>query len=56
MEAIPAPSDLLYDSYKEAYNALKTHGMQNGYGFILKRSKPYNSDVKTRYYYHCDRF
>lgn len=56
MEAIPALLDLLYDSYEEAYDALKTHGMQHGYGFVLKRSKPHNSDVKTRYYYHCDRF
>jgi hypothetical protein len=38
------------------YDALKTHGRQHGYGFVLKRSKPHNSDVKTRYYYHCDRF
>jgi hypothetical protein len=55
MEAIPAPLDLLYDTYEEAYNALKTHGRQHGYGFVLERSKPHNSDVKTRYYYHCDR-
>lgn len=56
MEDIQPPLDLLYDSYEEAYNALKAHGMQHGYGFVLKRSKPHNSDVKTRYYYHCDRF
>ena len=56
MEAIPAPLDLLYDSYEKAYDTLKTHGRQHGYGFVLKRSKPHNSDVKTRYYYHCDRF
>jgi hypothetical protein len=56
MEAISAPPDLLYESYQEVYDALKTHGMQHGYGFVLKRSKPHNSDVKTRYYYHCDRF
>jgi hypothetical protein len=49
MEAIPAPLDLLYSSYEEAYDALKTHGMQHGYSFVLKRSKPHNSDVKTRY-------
>lgn len=55
MEAIAAPSDL-YDSYGEAYDALKTHGIQNSYGFVLKQSKPHNSDVKTRYYYHCDWF
>ena len=55
MEAIPAPSELLYDSHKEVYDALKTHSMQHGYSFVLKQSKPHNSDVKTRYYYHCDR-
>ncbi|EKG09961.1 Transcription factor FAR1-related protein, partial [Macrophomina phaseolina MS6] len=56
MEDIAPPLDLFYDSYEEAYDALKTHGMQHGYGFVLKRSKPHNSDVKTRYYYQCDRF
>ena len=56
IEAILAPLDLLYNSYEEAYDALKTHGMHHGYGFVLKRSKPHNSNVKTRYYYHCDRF
>ncbi|KAG9189955.1 hypothetical protein G6011_06823 [Alternaria panax] len=56
MEAIQPPPDLPYDSYEGAYNALKAHGMQHGYGFVLERSKPHNSDVKTRYYYHCDRF
>jgi len=54
MEDIHPPLDLFYDSYEEAYNALKAHGMQHGYGFVLKRSKPHNSDVNTRYYYHCD--
>jgi hypothetical protein len=47
MEAISAPLDLLYDSYEEAYDALKMHGRQHGYSFVLKRSKPYNLDVKT---------
>ena len=56
MEQIPLPLDHLYDSYEEAYSNLKAHGIQHGYGFVLKRSKPHNSDVKTRYYYHCDRF
>jgi hypothetical protein len=37
------------------YNALKAHGMQHGYGFVLEQSKPHNSDVKIRYYYHYDR-
>ncbi len=56
MDDIIPPPDSLYASYEEAYNALKSHGMQHGYGFVLKESKPYNSDVKTRYYYRCDRF
>ena len=56
MEDIASPPDLLYSSYEEAYDALKTDGMQHGYGFVLKRSWPHNSTVKTRYYYHCDRF
>jgi hypothetical protein len=56
MEGISAPSDCLYTSYDEAYNALKSHGIQHGYGFVLKRSTPFYSDNKTRYYYHCDRF
>jgi hypothetical protein len=56
MGDIAAPPDLLYGSYEEAYDALKTHGMQHGYGFVLKRSWPHNSAIKTRYYYHCDRF
>lgn len=56
MEGITPPPNCLYTSYEEAYNALKSHGMQHGYGFVLKESKPYKSDVKTRYYYRCDRF
>lgn len=56
MDGIPPPPDCLYTSYEEAYNALKSHGMQNGYGFVLKESKPYHSDIKTRYYCRCDRF
>ncbi|KAK7178441.1 hypothetical protein PSPO01_15514 [Paraphaeosphaeria sporulosa] len=43
MEAITAPLDLTYNSYEEAYLALKTHGMEHGYGFVLKRSKPHNA-------------
>jgi hypothetical protein len=48
MEAVPAPLSLLYDAYEEAYDALKTHVMQHGYGFVLKLSRPHNSDVKSR--------
>lgn len=56
MEDIASPPDVLYSSYKEPYDALKTHGMQHDYGFVLKRSWPHHSTVKTRYYYHRDRF
>jgi hypothetical protein len=56
MGAILTPPDLPFDSYEEAYDALKTHGMQHGYGFVLERSKPHNPNIKTRYYYHGDRF
>ncbi|KAH8707188.1 hypothetical protein GQ44DRAFT_715911 [Phaeosphaeriaceae sp. PMI808] len=56
MEDIAPPLDLLYSSYEEAYDALKTHGMQHRYGFVLEWSWPHNSAVKTRYYYCCDRF
>ena len=51
---IPTPPDRAYRSYEEAYNALKEHGISNGYGFRLKYSKPY-SKIKTRYYYCCDK-
>ena len=47
MDNIIPPPDSLYASYKEAYNTLKSYGMQYGYGFILKESKPYNSNIKT---------
>ena len=56
MDEIAIPPDSLYNSYEEAYDALKTHGLQHGYGFVLKRSKPHHSTTKTRYYFHCDRF
>jgi MULE transposase domain len=53
--SIPAPSDNIFSSYEEAYNALRQHGIENGYGFRLKRSRPYGSDFKTNYYYRCDK-
>jgi hypothetical protein len=56
MEDIAPPPDSFFASYDEAYNALKNHGMEHGYSFVLNRSKPAHSDIKTRYYYHCDRF
>jgi hypothetical protein len=55
MERIAAPPDSLFPSYEDALNALTNHGKQHGYGFALKKSTPHKSDVRTRYYYHCDR-
>jgi hypothetical protein len=51
---IPPPLDSLYASFEEAFDALKSHGKENGYGFLRQRAWPHNSDIKTRYYYHCD--
>lgn len=56
MGDIVPPPDLLFGTYEEALDALKAHGMQHSYGFVLKRSKPHNSETKVRYYYQCDRF
>jgi len=56
MEEIEPPPNILCNSYNEVYNSLKAHGIKHGYGFILKRSWPHKSAVKTRYYYQCDRF
>jgi hypothetical protein len=50
------PSDAIYTSYEEAYNAFKSQGIKNGYGFVLKDSHPRNSAIRTRYYFNCDRF
>jgi hypothetical protein len=52
---ILAPLDGVFQSYEEAYNALKQHGIQNGYGFRIHGSRPYGAVPKTRYYYCCDR-
>lgn len=54
-ERIALPPNSRYSSYEEALHALRDHGMQNGYGCVLKHSKPYGSMIKTRYYYRCDR-
>jgi hypothetical protein len=56
MEDIAFPPDLLYSSYEEAYNALKTYGIQHSYSFVLKQSWPHHSAIKICYYYHCDCF
>jgi hypothetical protein len=52
---IPAPSSNIFNSYKEAYDTLKQHGTQNGYGFHLRNSHPYSSESKTWYYFYCDK-
>jgi hypothetical protein len=49
--SISAPPDYAYRSYEDAYNALKHHGLENGYAFRLKGSRPYNSSTKTRFYF-----
>jgi hypothetical protein len=55
-EEIPAPPGRAYYSYNEAYNALKEHGIRNGYGFRIKGSRPYGSNViKTRVSFCCDK-
>ncbi|KAF1954515.1 hypothetical protein CC80DRAFT_536700 [Byssothecium circinans] len=54
-EGIPPPPDCLYPSYEEAYDSLKSHGIQHGYGFHFNQSRPTNSKVKTRYFYYCDK-
>lgn len=54
-QTIPAPADCAYGSHEEAYHALKSHGIENGYGFRLKESLPPGASVKTRYYYCCDK-
>jgi len=54
-ETINPPPDRIYGSYEEALHSLRDHGMQHGYGFHIKRTKPHNSDIKTRYYYECDK-
>jgi hypothetical protein len=54
-ESIPIPPDTAYGSYDEAYNALKQHGLRFGYGFRIRDSRPYNSSIKTRVYYCCDK-
>jgi hypothetical protein len=54
-ESIPAPPDAAYNSFNEAYDALRQHGIYNGYGFRIESSRPYRSRIKTRVYYTCDK-
>ena len=41
---IAPPPDFFLASYDEAYNALRDHGMEHGYGFVEGRSKAAHSD------------
>lgn len=50
----PAPNTI-YASYDEAYQALRSLSIQNGYGFRLNKAYPPRTDVKTHYYYVCDK-
>jgi transposase-like protein len=44
-----------YGSFEEAYNVFKNHGIENGYGFLLHRSRPHHSTVRTYFHYRCDK-
>ena len=55
-ESIAPPLDYTYSSYDEAYDALKSHSLDHGYGFLLHYSRPHGSNTKTLYYYRCDRY
>jgi hypothetical protein len=54
-ERIPAPLDAAYNSFNEAYSALKEHGIRYGYGFRINTSRLTGSSIKTRIYYCCDK-
>jgi hypothetical protein len=47
--------DSEYSSFKEAYAFLKSHGIDNGYGFHVQLSRPHGSNVKTYVNYRCDK-
>ena len=55
IQSIQAPPNHVYSSYKDAFDALTRHGLENGYGFHQKESRPYGSDSKTWFYYRCDK-
>ena len=54
-ESIPAPPDAAYNTFDEAYSALRQHGILHSYGFRIESSRPYSSRIKTRIYYTCDK-
>ena len=54
-ENIPAPLDAAYNTFDEAYGALRQHGILHGYGFRIESSRPYGSRIKTRIYYTYDK-
>jgi hypothetical protein len=55
-KTISAPPESTYASYEEAYNALRDHDIQYGYGYLLHLSRPHRSATKTHFYYRCDRY
>ena len=54
-ESIATLLDSVHSFYEEAYATLTTHALQNGYGFKLQQSRPYNSSFKTYFNYRCDK-
>jgi hypothetical protein len=52
---IPALLNCTYNSFEEAYATLQSHGIENDYGFRCRVSKSSKSDIKTRFYYCCDK-
>jgi hypothetical protein len=53
--SIEAPSECTYSSFEEAFAAFKEHGIEHGYGFRIKQSRPPGNVPKTRIYYICDK-
>jgi hypothetical protein len=55
VEEIPTPPNATYSSFDDAFDALKQHGLQYGYGFRVSSSRPIGAAIKTRIYYCCDK-
>jgi hypothetical protein len=54
-EIIQPPPTSRYNTFNEARLALLAHSQDNGYGISLHKSKPYYTNVRTKFYYQCDR-
>jgi hypothetical protein len=52
----PAPSERSYATAELAIAAMHEFARKHGYAMILKRSKPDKAEVKTRYFFYCDRW